>query len=63
MGAIGVVMQGGMVTTQARVVPGVVGTIEVVLNDLVSGSNIDLIGVVNLRPIGNRESGGDNESG
>jgi hypothetical protein len=47
-GAIGVGMWGEMITTQAEVVPGVVGTIEVVLYDLVSGGNIDLIGIVNL---------------
>jgi hypothetical protein len=37
-----------MVTTGARVVPGIVETIEVVLDDLVGGSNVDLVDVVNL---------------
>jgi hypothetical protein len=37
-----------MITTQAGVVPGVVKTIEVALYDLVGGSDIDLIDIVNL---------------
>jgi hypothetical protein len=37
-----------MVTTRARVVLDIVGTIEVVLNNLVGGSNVDLISVINL---------------
>jgi hypothetical protein len=62
-GAIGVRARGRVITTWAGVIPGVVGTIEVVLDNLVGGSNIDLIGVVDLRPVGNRESGGDDKGG
>jgi hypothetical protein len=41
-------MQGKAVTTGAGVVLGVVGTVEVVLNNLVGGGNVDLVNVVNL---------------
>jgi hypothetical protein len=47
-GAIGVKTWGDMITTQAGVVLGVVRTIEIVLDDLVGGSDIDLINIVNL---------------
>jgi hypothetical protein len=47
-GAIGVKVWGGAITTWAGVVPGVVETIEVVLDDLVGGSDVDLISVVDL---------------
>jgi hypothetical protein len=47
-GAIGVETWGNMITTQAGVVSGVVRTIEVVLNDLVGGSDVNLVGVVYL---------------
>jgi hypothetical protein len=47
-GAVGIRTQGRAITTWAGIVPGVVGTIEVVLDDLVGSSNVDLIGVVNL---------------
>jgi hypothetical protein len=50
-----------MITIWAGVIPGVVGTIEVVLDDLVGGSDVDLVSVVNLGPIGNREGGGDDK--
>jgi hypothetical protein len=62
-GAIGVEMQGGAITTRTGVIPSVVRTIEVVLNDLVGGSNIDLVSVVDLGPIGNAEGGGDDKGG
>jgi hypothetical protein len=62
-GAIGIEAHGKIITTWAGVVPGVVGTIEVVLDDLVGSDDVDLIGIVNLRPIGNREGRGDNEGG
>jgi hypothetical protein len=52
-----------MITTWAWVIPGVVGAIQVVLDDLVGGDDVDLVGVVDLRPIGNREGGGDDKSG
>jgi hypothetical protein len=60
-GAIGVEVWGRAITTWARVVPGVVRTIEIVLDDLVGGDDVDLIGVVDLRPIGNGEGRGDNK--
>jgi hypothetical protein len=50
-------------TTWAGVIPSVVGAIQVVLDNLVGGGDIDLIGVVDLRPVGNRESRGDDEGG
>jgi hypothetical protein len=56
-GAVGV----GAITTWAGVIPGVVRTIEVVLDDLVGSSNVDLVSVVNLRPISNREGRGDDK--
>jgi hypothetical protein len=62
-GAIGIGACGGAITTWAGVVPDVVRTIEVVLDDLVSGNNIDLVSVVDLGPIGNRKGGGDNKGG
>ena len=55
-------MDGG-VAIWAQIVPGVVGTIEEVLNDLVGGGNVDLINIINLRPRGNREGRGGNGSG
>jgi hypothetical protein len=62
-GAIDIKAQGRAITTWARVVPGVVGTIEVVLDDLVGGSNVDLVSVVDLGPISNRKGRGDDEGG
>jgi hypothetical protein len=50
-----------VITTWAGVVPGVVGTIEVVLDDLVGSGDVDLVGVVDLRPVSNRKGGGDDE--
>jgi hypothetical protein len=41
-------MWGGVITTRAGIVPGIVRTIKVVLDDLVGGDDIDLIGVVDL---------------
>jgi hypothetical protein len=61
-GAIGVAACGEVIATWARIIPGVVGTIDVVLDNLVGGGDVDLIGVVNLRPIGNRKGGGDDKS-
>jgi hypothetical protein len=63
LGAVGIKAGGKTITTWAGVVPGVVGTIKVVLDDLVGSSDVDLISVVDLRPVGNRESGGDDEGG
>jgi hypothetical protein len=62
-GAIGIGARSGAITTWAGVILGVVGTIEVVLDDLVGSGDVDLIGVVDLRPVSNRESGGDNKGG
>jgi hypothetical protein len=47
-GAVGVEAWGGAITSWARVIPGVVRTIEVVLDNLVGGDNINLVGVVDL---------------
>jgi hypothetical protein len=60
-GAIGVKVHGGVIATWARVIPGIVGAIQVLLDDLVGGGDIDLVGVVDLRPVGNRKGGGDNK--
>jgi hypothetical protein len=40
-----------------------VGTIKIVLDDLVGDGNIDLVGVVDLRPISNGEGRGDDKGG
>ena len=40
-----------------RVIPGVVGAIEEVLNDLLGGDDIDLVDVVDGRPRGDGEGG------
>ena len=40
-----------------RVVPGVVGTVEEILDDLVGGGDVDLINVVNGGPRGDGERG------
>jgi hypothetical protein len=50
-----------VVATWARIIPGVVGAIEVVLDNLVGSGNVDLVSVVDLRPIGNRKGGGDDK--
>jgi hypothetical protein len=47
-GAIDIEVCGRAVTTWAGIVPDVVRTIEVVLDNLVGGGDIDLISVVNL---------------
>jgi hypothetical protein len=60
-GAICIKARGEAVTTWAWVVPGVVGTIQVFLDDLVGGGDVDLVGVVDLRPVGNRKGRGDNK--
>jgi hypothetical protein len=60
-GAVGAC--GRAITAWAGVVPGIVGTIEVVLNNLVGGDDVDLIGIVDLRPVGNREGRGDDKGG
>jgi hypothetical protein len=62
-GAVGVKAHGRAITTWAGVVPGVVGTIEVVLDNLIGSGDIDLVDVVDLRPVGNREGRGDDKSG
>jgi hypothetical protein len=60
-GAISVTARGEVVATWAGVVPGVVGTVQVLLDDLVGGGDVNLVGVVDLRPVGNGEGGGDNK--
>jgi hypothetical protein len=52
-GAVFVAACSEAVTTWARVIPGVMGAIQVVLNDLVSGGDVNLVGVVDLGPVGN----------
>jgi hypothetical protein len=52
-----------IITPWAGVIPGIVGTIKIVLDDLIGGGDVDLIGVVDLRPISNREGRGDDKSG
>ena len=47
----------------AEVVSGVVRTVEKVLNDLVGGSDIQLVDVVNLGPRDSGEGGGGDGSG
>ena len=39
------------------IVPGVVGTIEEVLDDLLGGDDIDLVDIVDGGPRGDREGG------
>jgi hypothetical protein len=45
-GAIGIVAWGETITSWAGVVLGIVGTIQVLLDDLVGGGDVNLIGVV-----------------
>ena len=47
----------------AWVIPGVVGTVEEVLNDLVGSSNIELINIIKLGPRGSGKGGGGNNGG
>ena len=61
MGAIRVAVCGEVVTSWTRVIPGVVGAIQVVLDNLVGGGDVDLVSVVDLRPVGNGKGGGDNK--
>jgi hypothetical protein len=60
-GAIGVASCGEAITTWAGVVLGVVWAIQVFLDDLIGSGDIDLIGVVDLRPVGNGKGRGDNK--
>jgi hypothetical protein len=62
-GAIGIEAHGGVITTWAQVVPGVVGTIKIVLDDLVGSGDVNLVSVVDLRPVSNRKGGGDDKGG
>ena len=45
------------------IVPGVVGTVEKVLDDLVGGGDVKLVDIVNLRPRDSGEGGGGDGSG
>jgi hypothetical protein len=60
-GAVNIAACGEVVATWAGVVPGVVGAIQVLLDNLIGGGDIDLVGVVDLRPVGNGKGGGDNK--
>ena len=44
-------------SVEGRVVSGVVGTVEEILDDLVGSGDVDLINVVDGRPRGDRECG------
>ena len=47
----------------AWVIPGVMGAVEEVLNDLVGGGDVELISVIKLGPRGGRKGGGGNDGG
>ena len=48
---------------RAGVVPGVVRTVEEVLDDLVGGGDVELISVIKLGPRGGGKGGGGDDSG
>ena len=48
---------------RAGVVPGVVRTVEKVLDDLVGGGDVELVSVVKLGPRGGGEGGGGDDGG
>ena len=48
---------------RAGVVPGVVRTVEKVLDDLVGGGDVKLVNVVKLGPGGGGEGGGGDDGG
>ena len=48
---------------RAGVIPGVMRTIEEVLDDLVGSSNVELIDIIKLRPRGSGKGGGGDNSG
>jgi hypothetical protein len=60
-GAVGIDACSRVITTWAGVIPGVMGTIEIVLDDLVGSDDVDLVDIVNLRPVSNGEGGGDDK--
>jgi hypothetical protein len=60
-GAVFVTARGEAVTSWTWVVPGIVGAIQVVLDDLVGGDDVDLVCVVDLRPVGNGKGRGDDK--
>jgi hypothetical protein len=62
-GAIGIEARGRAITSWTGVISGVVRTVKVVLDDLVGSGDVDLVGVVDLRPVGNREGRGDDKGG
>ena len=47
----------------AWVIPGVVGTVKEVLDDLVGGSNVELVNVVKVGPGSDREGRGGDDGG
>ena len=48
---------------RAGVVPGIVGTVEEVLDDLVGGGDVELINVIKLGPRGGGKGGGGDDGG
>jgi hypothetical protein len=61
VGAVCIEARSGAVTPWTRVIPGVVRTVQVFLDDLVGGGNVDLVSVVDLGPVSNGKDGGDNK--
>ena len=47
----------------AWIIPGIVGTVEKVLNNLVGGGDVELVSVVKLGPRGGGEGGGGDDGG
>ena len=47
----------------AGVIPGIVRTVEEVLDDLVGGGNVELINIIKLGPRGGGKGGGGDDSG
>ena len=47
----------------AGIVPGVVGTVKKVLDDLVGGGDVELIDVIKLGPRGGGKGGGGDDGG
>ena len=48
---------------RAGIIPGVVRTVEEVLDDLVGGGDVELVSVVKLGPRGSGKGGGGDDSG
>ena len=54
---------GAVAIERAWVIPGVVRTVEEVLDDLVGGGDVELINVIKLGPRGGGKGGGGDGSG